>query len=180
MKRHKPLKKTPFRKRSTSGTLKRNLGQSVASQGYAKRKPKKPKLPSNRILKKKLWTLCKEIIRIRHGNRCYTCDTPGLKGKNWQTGHGKAKGALPLKYQYDLKNLRPQCYQCNHGGNGMTDIFISKLERETEGLSFLNEACVKEDGLWRIKRVDTMGSTESTLFLLALIEEYKAIRDSLL
>lgn len=179
MKRHKPLKKTPFRNKGTFGTLKRNLGHSVASQGYVKKKTKKPKLPSNRILRDRLWTLCKEITRIRHGNRCYTCDTPGLEGKNWQTGHGKVMASLPLRYQYDLRNLRPQCLKCNIHLSGQSDIFISKLERETEGLAFLNEACVKEDGIWRIKRVDTMGSIESTLFLLDTIEEYKKIKSNL-
>lgn len=71
-------------------------------------------------LQRKLWELCKQIIRNKYGNECYTCDAKNLSGPNWHTGHFLPKGACGASLKYDLRNLRPQCYRCNihHGGNG--------------------------------------------------------------
>lgn len=138
-----------------------------------KSKLPKPKFPKRKKLEKDLWELCKQIIRKRHGNTCYTSGKVGLTGSDWHTGHGKPKGALPLKYQYDLRNLRPQCMHSNVNLGGESDIFIAKLEREKEGLEFLKEACIKINGRWEIKREPLMGGTEAVIFLMKKIEEYK-------
>lgn len=186
------MRKTPFKKKPTTPLKRSNFKKKTGVVLGVKKSPnssktgnfgriktnsklKQPKLPSRKSLEKKLWELCKQIIRKRHGNICYTTGQTGLTGGNWQTGHGKPKGALSLKYQYDLRNLRPQSYHANINLGGMTDIFIAKLEREKEGLEFLQEACVKIDGKWEIKRVPLMGSTEAKLFLMQKIEEYKAL-----
>ena len=124
-------------------------------------------------LKKYLWdNLCKPIIRKKYPNICYTCGRTGLQGSNWHTGHGKPKGALQLRFQYDLRNLRPQCLHCNKNLGGCSDIFIAKLEKEKEGLKFLKEACVKINGRWEIKSVPTMGGIEAYLFVEDLIAKY--------
>lgn len=137
-----------------------------------KRKEKKKTLTK---LKEELWELCKRIIRAKYPNVCYTCGKEGLVGSDWQTGHGKPNGALQLWFKFDLRNLRPQCIHCNKNLGGCTDIFIAKLEREKEGLRFLDDACIKTDGRWEIKRFPPMGATESYSFVLNLIEEYKKI-----
>lgn len=126
-------------------------------------------------LKKILWILCKNIIRKIYPPTCYTCGKTGLSGSNLQTGHCKPKGALPLKFQYDIRNLRPQCLKCNIHLGGCTDIFIAKLEKEKEGKQFLKEACVKIDGRWEIKREAPMGSIDAWIFVTNLIEEYTEI-----
>ena len=126
-------------------------------------------------LKKILWILCKKIIRKLYPPICYTCGKTGLQKWNWQTGHGKPKGALPLKFQYDLRNLRPQCMTCNIHLGGCTDIFLAKLEKEKEGKQFLKESCVKIDGRWEIKREEPMGSIDAWIFVNNLIEEYTEI-----
>jgi len=136
-------------------------------------KPKKKKIKTVTKLKKEIWVECKRIIRLKYGNKCYTCPNENLEGSNWHTGHGKTNGALSLKYKLDLRNLRPQCYNCNVNLNGMTDIFISKLEREPDGLAFLQEACFKENGYWEIKRMETMGGLQAWAFLNNLLDEYK-------
>lgn len=130
------------------------------------------KKPTVKKLKIKLWEECKRITRKRHGNTCYTCYKEGLEGHNWQTGHAKPKGALSLRFQYDLRGLRPQCLNCNIHYGGMTDIFVGRLEKEKEGLEFLNDCCVKEDGVWRIKSVPLMGGKDSYIFVDDLLKEY--------
>jgi len=72
------------------------------------------------VIQRKLWELCKQIIRRKYGNTCYTCGATGLSGSNWHTSHFIPKAACGAKLRYDLRNLRPSCYHCNInlGGNG--------------------------------------------------------------
>ena len=126
-------------------------------------------------LEDKVWNECKRIIREAYPNQCFTCGASNLEGSNWQTGHGKPKGALSLKYKYDLRNLRPQCMRCNIHMGGMSDIFITKLEQDEEGLAFLKESCTQTDSGWIIKHGDTMGGKDATLFLENLLLEYKEL-----
>lgn len=76
----------------------------------------------------KLWQLCKEIVRKRHGNVCYTCGRTGLQGSNWQTGHMWAKASVGAYLKYDLRILRPQCSICNlfQGGRG-ADFWVNMV-----------------------------------------------------
>ena len=71
-------------------------------------------------LKAKLWELCKETVRLKYGNTCYTCGKGGLEGSNWHTAHFIPSAACGAYLRYDLRNLRPCCYNCNInlGGNG--------------------------------------------------------------
>lgn len=145
---------------------------------------KRRKKTERKKLEDELWELCKKITRLRYQSedgfwRCYTSGQIILEPKNVHTGHGKPKGALPLKYQYDLRNLRPQCYHANINLGGMQDIFIARLEREKEGLQFLKEACVKIDGEWKIKREEPMGSLQAEEFLRATVNKYQKIWERL-
>lgn len=126
-------------------------------------------------LEDKLWELCKKIIRTKYTPVCYTCNRKELEGMNWQTGHGKPKGALPLLFKYDLRNLRPQCFNCNMNLGGMSDIFIAKLEKEKEGKEFLKDSCVKVEGRWEIKHQEPMGSMQAQIFINSKIDEYNNI-----
>lgn len=124
-----------------------------------------------------LWQECRRLTKERWGDTCYTCGAQGLEGVNWQCGHSKPKGALPLRFKYDVRGLRPQCMRDNIHLGGLTDIFIAKLEQEEEGLQFLNEACYldEESNAWRIKGGDTMGGKDATIFIQNLLAEYKTI-----
>lgn len=135
------------------------------------------KKSARKKLEDKVWDECRRIIREAYPNECYTCGATNLEGSNWQTGHGKPKGALTLKYKYDLRNLRPQCLRCNLHLGGCTDIFLALLEEENgEGLEFLNESCYKtEEGYWKVKGGETMGGKDATYFLEQLLQEYKCI-----
>lgn len=165
------LKKTPL-KRKTGLKAKTPLrGQKLTAKAS-----KQPKKPSVRILKDKLWNEVKRITRTRWGNTCYTCNAQNLEGSNLQSGHGKPMGALPLRFKYDIRNIRPQCMVCNIHRGGMQDIFIAKLEQEDEGLQFLNEACYLDvdSNAWRIRQ-DTpqLGGKDATVFIENLLEQYK-------
>lgn len=84
------------------------------------KKLKKKSKQSISKIQRDLWELCKQIIRKKYGNVCYTCGASGLVGGNWHTGHLMAKASLGAYLKYDLRVLRPQCYKCNihHGGAG--------------------------------------------------------------
>lgn len=123
-----------------------------------------------------LWQECRRITLERWGTTCYTCGAQNLEGRNWQCGHGKPKGAIPLRFKYDLRNLRPQCFHDNMQLGGLSDIYIAKLAKEEEGLQFLQESCyLDENNAWRVKGGDTMGGKDATIFIQNLLAEYKNI-----
>lgn len=113
---------------------------------------KKSKSPKKK-LEDKLWILCKEIIRKRYGNSCYTCGRGNLSGPNWQTGHMWAKASLSNHLKYDLRILRPQCYHCNMNLGGMGAVFFEKMQKEI-GIKAMNalikekQIIIKADEIW--------------------------------
>lgn len=90
------------------------------------------------LIQRKIWEQCKRIIRKKYGNTCYTCGATGLSGVNWHTGHLLAKASVGAFLKYDLRILRPQCYNCNInlGGNGA--IFIENMRR-IEGDTYVDQ-----------------------------------------
>ena len=87
-------------------------------------------------------------------------------------------GALPLRYKYDIRNIRRQCLVCNVHRGGMTDIFLARLEQEPEGWAFLNEACYYDDEweAWRIRQdTPNISGREATIFIQNLLQEYRSI-----
>ena len=135
----------------------------------------KKKKTTRQKLEKMLWEECKRIIRLRYPNTCYTSGATNLTGANWHTGHGKSKGELPIRYKYDLRNLRPQSYHANINLGGMSDVFIAKLQQEEEGLQFLEESCRFIDGYWQIRKESDLGGKDATLLLENLLAEYKLL-----
>lgn len=101
----------------------------------------------------KLWNLCKQIIRLKYGNMCYTCGRPGLQGSNWHTGHMWSKASLSSHLKYDLRVLRPQCYYCNINCGGAGADFIENM-REKEGDEYIEtlqeerKILIKADDNW--------------------------------
>jgi hypothetical protein len=92
-------------------------------------------------LKVKLWELCKQIIRTKYGNKCYTCGKCGLEGSSWHTGHFIPSSVGGILLRFNLNNLRPQCYYCNInlGGNGSS--FYKNLV-EIEGQKYVDDLFV--------------------------------------
>ena len=170
------MKRTPL-KRGTKQMKRTPLRSKTPLRGSKlKSKARKPKKPSIRLTKDKLWKEVKRITRERFEPNCYTCGTH-VEGKNDHAGHGKPMGALPLRFKYDIRNIRRQCMVCNIHRGGMQDIFIAKLEQEDEGIAFLLEACYldEESNAWRIRQdTPSLGGKEATIFVENLLKQYKA------
>lgn len=90
------------------------------------------------IAKDNLWELCKQLTRKKYGNKCFTCPQRGLVGANQQTGHFIPSSTCGGFLRYDLRNLRIQCFRCNHnlGGNGA--IYYKRMV-ETEGQEYVDQ-----------------------------------------
>lgn len=90
------------------------------------------------VIQRKLWDECKRIIRARYKHVCYTCGRSGLSGSNLHTGHMLAKASLGAYLKYDLRLLRPQCYNCNINLGGMGAVFIENMRR-IEGDAYVDQ-----------------------------------------
>lgn len=88
------------------------------------------KQPISKI-QKKLWELCRALIKNKYGSTCFTCGKKRLLKSNRHTGHFIPKAACGAYLKYDLRNLRPQCYHCNInlGGNG-AEFYKNLVEKE--------------------------------------------------
>ena len=117
------------------------------------------------LIQRKIWEHCKRIVRSKYKNVCYTCGRVGLEGSNWHTGHLLAKASLGAYLKYDLRLLRPQCYNCNInlGGNGA--IFIENM-RAIEGNEYVDK--ILADRNVTVKAID---------HYLKVLEEYKSIEE---
>ena len=118
-------------------------------------------------IQRELWELCKQNIRKKYGNECYTCGKKGLSGSNWQTGHMIPKSTCGAYLKYDLRNLRPQFYHCNInlGGNGA---IFAKNMIVREGQEYVDSIFM--DRMIIIKALD---------YYTMLIEKYKLILEEL-
>ena len=134
-----------------------------------KRKTRKHRSDSKK-LQTKLWELCKQITRKKYGNECYTCGKKGLESLNWHTGHFIPKGSCGGFLKYDLRNLRPQCYNCNInlGGNGA---LFSRNMIIREGQEYVDK--IFED------RNKELPGKQSYEYYQMLFEKYKLISEEL-
>lgn len=144
--------------------MKRSYFKRKATVPMKRTKLKKKSKQKISTIQNKIWEHCKRIIRAKYGNTCYTCGAINLSGSNWHTGHLFAKASLGAFLKYDLRVLRPQCYNCNinHGGRGAD--FIEKM-RKLEGNKFVDEILL--DRLVTVKAYD---------HYLKILEEYENIK----
>lgn len=115
------------------------------------------------VIQRKLWELCKQLVRKNYPNVCYTCGKDSLSGSNWHTGHMLAKASVGAYLKYDVRILRPQCYNCNinQGGRG-ADFY--KLMLKEIGEEKMSE--IQRDRLVTVKAYD---------HYLELIEKYQTM-----
>ena len=102
--------------------IKRGTKKLKAKKGLKKQSKQKIS-----VIQRKLWELCKQIIRHSYPNTCYTCGRTQLSGLNWHTGHLWAKASLGAYLKYDLRVLRPQCYNCNINLGGLGAEFYRRM-----------------------------------------------------
>lgn len=115
------------------------------------------------MIQRKLWEECKRIIRKQYENTCYTCRQTGLVGSNWHTGHLFAKASLGAYLKYDLRVLRPQCYNCNINLGGRGADFYARMLKE-HGDEYMGRL-----------QLDRQKSVKALEHYLKLLEEYKQI-----
>ena len=148
----KPLKQTGFKK--TTPKPKKRL----------KRKNKRSKTPSIRLLKQKLWKECRRIIINRHGNNCYTCASADLSGSGLHAGHFIPSSICSAEMRYDLENLRPQCFACNIHRSGNWVAYERHLIRDNIDVEALKQ-----------RNEDTKGEKYDHHWYSAKINEYKEL-----
>ncbi len=167
MKRTPLKRKTPLRAKSGFKTRK-PLKRTSATKSKKKRTTK-PKQPSLRLLKKKLWAECKRIVRKRNGNddgtfTCYTCgahlDTPSKA----QTGHFIPSSICSAAMRYDLDNLRVQCYRCNINLSGNWIEYEKRLLIEGIDTTELKQ-----------RNEDSKNKQYDRLWYQEMIEKYKTL-----
>jgi len=134
------------------------------------------KLPKIKTLEDKLWELCKQIIRLKYPNTCFTCGLENLKGKNLHTGHFIKKRKLPYELKFDLRFLRPQCNKCNLFNNGNEGMYAINLVK-TEGVDYLLSL---DSEMLFYKFIPELSIPDKRQFLLFKIEEYQTIKERLL
>lgn len=137
------MKKTPLKRKSKL----RKVSKQTASK-----------------LDKRLKELCKQITRLKYGNSCFTCPQEGLTGSNWQTGHVPwPKASLSAYLKWDLRCLRPQCYNCNIRRGGMGAEAYKRMLKE-DGVEYIEQ--LEKDRQISVKTVD---------HYLSLIPKYEQI-----
>ncbi len=100
-----------------------------------KRTKKRRKKGEITKLKERLWLVCRQIIKQRYGNTCYTCGREVPDGKGMHTGHYITSSLCSTAIRYDLRNLRPQCYHDNINLSGNWPSYRSRIEKECPGIT---------------------------------------------
>ncbi len=147
-----PLKSTLGRKSLKSTTRKRRRSGELSK------------------LKKKLWVLCKLIVRAecmkKHGKLvCYTSGKV-VAGSDAHTGHFIHSSLCSVELRFDLKNLQIQSYDQNINKNGNTLQYRLNLIRD-HGQEYVDE-------LWR-RNEATKGTVYSKDWFISKIGDYEKI-----
>jgi hypothetical protein len=121
------------------------------------------KKPTVTSLKKKLWAVTRLLVFQTYGTDCYTCDRKNLTGSNCQGGHMPwASSELSVTCRYDIRYIRPQCYDCNINKNGRGAIALLKMRAEG----------IDTDALWQWN-LETKGKSQPITFFEEMIHDYK-------
>ena len=86
-------------------------------------------------LKSELWTRFSLFIKLKYSKdgktvNCFTCGRELTIGRpDCHGGHYYPKGGYGFLYFHE-NNVRPQCYRCNIGLEGNTQVFREKLIEE--------------------------------------------------
>lgn len=100
------------------------------------RKPRKRRKKGELTkLKEDLWLLCRQIVKKRHGNTCYTCLREVPDGKGMHTAHYITSSLCSVELRFSLENLRPGCYHCNINLSGNWPAYQERMEREHPGIT---------------------------------------------
>jgi 5-methylcytosine-specific restriction endonuclease McrA len=111
----------------------------------------------NEKLKKKLWSLCVEYVRLRDNWTCQHCDKLVTKS-NAHTSHviPKSHGNV---LRFDEQNLKLLCYHCHlnwfhKNPIEAADWFKKKFPERYEYIMKRKEEYFKIDEIWLIKQIE--------------------------
>lgn len=91
-----------------------------------KRKGKTPLAQAKQVL----WKTLKELIAIRDGDVCISCNATGLVGHHKHGGHFIPSSSCGGFLRYDLRNVWVQCSTCNMFRNGAGAEYTRALEKK--------------------------------------------------
>ena len=97
----------------------------MARKPIKRKKVRKIKHISLKVLRKKAWVLQSEYIRRSERGVCFTCGSRRL-WKKQDTGHYIHKNCL----DFDLINLHCQCARCNRFLHGNLGVYAERLIAE--------------------------------------------------
>ena len=108
-------------------------------------------------LRKKLWTIFSQIVRIEENGQCYTCPIK-KPWKEMQAGHYEHKDCM----DFIRENIHCQCVHCNKFLSGNRNSYALHLEKDY-GYGILQKlrALADTGKNWRVGE------------LLELIEKYR-------
>lgn len=114
-------------------------------------------------LKRKLWKVFSEYIRLRDNYTCFTCGRKG-EGSGIHAGHFLPKSISGIALYFNEDNVHAQCYNCNINLGGNQYTYGTKLGKE------------KVDELYQIKNQINKWSEQD---YLQRIEYYTQAVDNL-
>lgn len=120
------------------------------------------------VVQRKLWELCKQIVRNKYPSKCYTCDKRIYSRFDKHTGHVPwPKASLGAYLKYDLRVLRIQCYSCNIFKGGMGAEAYTRMLKE-----------IGEEKMAQLQK-DRQVTVNAMDHYLKLIKEYTEILEQL-
>lgn len=124
-------------------------------------------------LKKKLWELCKQIVRERAKRAtgevcCYTCGRLLPTAVEQHTAHFIASSIGGVGLRFDLKNLRVCCYRCNVSLSGNWPAYYERMVKE-----------VGQEAVDELMRRRNEFTKADAFYYQAKIDEYQMLVDKL-
>lgn len=99
-----------------------------------------------------------KYVRSKEANKdgvlyCYTCNKAG-DWKSFDCGHYVGRSFMKLRW--DLRNLRPQCVNCNRHLYGNIEVYGERLEKETPGIVELLVEESRDAHKWSLQELKEM------------------------
>lgn len=95
-------------------------------------------------LKRKLWPIFAQYIKLRDKGICFTCGAK-VEGQALHAGHFIPKGAGGLILYFNEDNVHAQCAKCNLFLSGNQYVYGKKLgEKKVKELYALKQKIVKD------------------------------------
>ncbi len=137
------------------------------------------------LAKDKLWAVIKQLIDIRDGTNCISCNATGISGHHKHGGHFIPSASCGGFLRYDIRNVHNQCSTCNLFYNGAGAQYTLALQKKY-GMEFVEKiiadknAVIKLDLAYVNAMTDYYKSllTKTQKQLISLTKKYNGFRIS--